>query len=247
MWRLSTYLLVGGVFAAVSALLYFIHYLIFGDVHHIFIYMVGDLGFLPLEVFLVVVVIERVLTRREKRTVHEKLNMVTGAFLSEVGNNLLLDLLNCFPKRDEISRQLGIKPDWTRADFRRAMDYAGSLELDPDCGEIDLEQLKALLIEKRQFLVNLLESPNVLEHERFTDLMWATFHLSEELEARQSLRDLPPEDMRHISGDIRRLYKHLLVEWITHVEHLQSSYPHLFSLVARTHPFQESPSAVVTG
>ena len=247
MWRFSTYLLVGGVFAAVSALLYFIHYLTFEDAHHIFIYMVGDLAFLPLEVFLVVVVIERVLTRREKRAVHEKLNMVAGAFLSEIGNDLLLDLFNCFPRKDEIRRQLGIKPDWTRADFRRAMDYAGSLDLDPDCRGIDLEQLKALLIEKRQFLVNLLESPNVLEHDRFTDLMWATFHLTEELEARQSLRGLPSEDMRHISGDIQRLYRHLIIEWVTHVEHLQSSYPYLFSLVARRHPFQESPSAVVTG
>jgi hypothetical protein len=247
MWRLSTYLLLGGIFAAASALLYFIHYLIFQDVHHIFIYMVGDLAFLPLEVFLVVLVIERVLNRREKQAVHEKLNMVTGAFLSEVGNNLLLDLLNCFPKKDELRRQLAIKPDWTHADFRRAMDFAGSLELDPDCADIDLEELKALLVEKRQFLVNLLESPNVLEHDRFTDLLWATFHLTEELEARESLVNLPSEDMKHISGDIRRLYKHLLVEWVMHVEHLQSSYPHLFSLVARTHPFQESPSATVTG
>ena len=247
MWRFSTYLILGGIFAAFSALLYFIHYLIFEDVHHIFIYMVGDLAFLPLEVFLVVLVVERVLNRREKQAVHEKLNMVTGAFLSEVGNNLLLDLLNCFPKKDELRRQLAIKPDWTHADFRRAMDFAGSLELDPDCAEIDLEALKALLVEKRQFLVNLLESPNILEHDRLTDLLWATFHLTEELEARQSLRNLPSEDMKHISCDIRRLYQHLLVEWVTHVEHLQSSYPHLFSLVARTHPFQERPSAVVTG
>jgi len=247
MWRLSTYLILGGIFAAVSALLYFVHYLIFQDVHHIFIYMVGDLAFLPLEVFLVVVVIERILTRREKQTVHDKLNMVTGAFLSEVGNDLLLDLLNCFPEKGEMSQRLAIKSDWTHADFRRAMDYASSLELDPDCQHIDLEDLKALLVEKRQFLVNLLESPNVLEHDRFTDLLWATFHLTEELEARQSLRDLPSEDMKHVSGDIRRLYRHLLVEWVMHVEHLQGSYPYLFSLVARTHPFQESRSAVVTG
>jgi hypothetical protein len=247
MWRLSTYLVLSGIFAAASVLIYFIHYLIFEDVHHIFIFMVSDLAFLPLEVFLVVLVIERILARREKQSVQEKLNMVTGAFLSEVGNNLLLDLLNCFPKKGELRRQLAIKPDWTQADFRRAIDFAGSLELNPDCADIDLEALKILLVEKRQFLVNLLESPNVLEHDRFTDLLWATFHLAEELEARQSLRNLPSEDMKHISGDIRRLYKHLLVEWVTHVEHLKSSYPHLFSLVARTHPFQESPSAVITG
>ena len=247
MWRLSTYLILGGTFAAVSGILYFIHYLIFHDTHHIFIFMVHDLAFLPLEVFLVVIVIERVLTRREKREVEEKLNMVAGAFLSEIGNDLLLSLLNCFPEKGEMSERLAVKSEWTRADFKRAIDYASSLELDPDCQKIDLEGLKSLLIEKRGFLVNLLESPNVLEHDRFTNLLWATFHLTEELEARESLHDLPPEDTKHVSGDIQRLYRHLIVEWVAHVEHLQGSYPYLFSLVARTHPFQETRSAVVTG
>jgi len=35
-------------FLALSGIFYFVHYLIFRDVHHIFIYMVGDLAFLPL-------------------------------------------------------------------------------------------------------------------------------------------------------------------------------------------------------
>ena len=247
MWRLSTYLILGLVFTVSSVVLYFIHYLVFKDLHHIFIYMVGDLAFLPLEVFLVVVVIERVLSRREKQAFHEKLNMVAGAFLSEVGNDLLLDLLNCLPKKDEIRQHLAIKQDWTHADFNKAMNFAANLELSPDCRNIDLDKLKALLIEKRQFLVNLLESPNILEHDRFTDLLWATFHLAEELEARESLTNLPLEDMKHISIDIKRLYSHLIIEWLVHVEHLKNSYPHLFSLVVRTHPFQEHPSAVISG
>jgi hypothetical protein len=35
-------------FLALSAVLYFVHYLVFGDIHHIFIYILGDLAFLPL-------------------------------------------------------------------------------------------------------------------------------------------------------------------------------------------------------
>lgn len=59
--------ILGAIFIASSALIYFIHYRIFYDAHHIFIYMVGDLAFLPLEVFLVVIVIESILSRRESR------------------------------------------------------------------------------------------------------------------------------------------------------------------------------------
>jgi hypothetical protein len=80
-------------FLALSGIVYFAHYLVFRDVHHIFIYMVGDLAFLPLEVLLVVLIIERVLANREKRDKLEKLNMVVGAFFTEVGDHLLNDLL----------------------------------------------------------------------------------------------------------------------------------------------------------
>jgi hypothetical protein len=40
----------------------------------------GDIAFLPIEVFLAVVVIERIFTRREKLAIIKKLNMVVGAF-----------------------------------------------------------------------------------------------------------------------------------------------------------------------
>ena len=76
MRRYSTFIILAGIFIFLSALAYYVHYLIFRDVHHIFIYMVGDLAFLPLEVFLVVIVIERILARREKQAIRKKLNMV---------------------------------------------------------------------------------------------------------------------------------------------------------------------------
>jgi len=246
MQRLRTFILLAGLFAATSALIYLIHYAIFQDTHHIFIYMIGDFAFLPLEVFLVVIVIERILSYREKRAIREKMNMVVGAFFSEIGDKLLRGLLGCFQGRDEIKQNLSVLPDWKHSDFQKAMRFASNLQYMPNCQELDLEELRTLLLEKRQFLVTLLESPNVLEHERFTDLLWATFHLSEELEARASLDDLPESDLGHIAVDIERLFSSLIVEWVAYVEHLQSNYPYLFSLLTRIHPFQEHPSAVVS-
>jgi hypothetical protein len=245
MRRYFNFIMLAVILIALSALVYFIHYAIFHDVHHIFIYLVGDLAFLPLEVFLVVIVIERVLARREKQAIMQKLNMVVGAFFSEVGNELLQKLLGCSEKSKDVSQQLAIKQSWTHADFRKAMSFARAIEAEPSCQNVNLEELKAFLIRKRQFLLALLENPNLLEHERFTDLLWATFHFTEELEARESLMDLPETDIKHIAGDIQRVYRQLIVEWLCYVEHLQSKYPYLFSLVVRTHPFQQHPSPVV--
>jgi hypothetical protein len=239
------FLVAAFIFIAASALLYFIHYLIFHDEHHIFIFLVHDLAFLPLEVFLVVIVIERLLTRREKQAILYKLNMVIGAYFSEVGNKLLADLLKDFKNHEEIKKNLNVTADWTAKDFKRASDYAYNLKADVDIHQCNLEELKAYLSQKRMYLLTLLENPNLLEHDRFTDLLWATTHLDEELEARPSLKDVPESDLEHLAVDIERMYDHLASEWLDYIQHLKSSYPFLYSLVLRTHPFQEKPSAVV--
>jgi len=59
--RRSSFLVIAGIFIVASGLMYLIHYMIFRDAHYIFLYLIGDLALLPLEAFLVVVVIERIL------------------------------------------------------------------------------------------------------------------------------------------------------------------------------------------
>jgi hypothetical protein len=233
-------------FVALSGIAYFIHYLIFRDVHHIFIYMIGDLAFLPLEVLLVVVIIERLLARREMQAKLEKLNMVVGAFFSELGNYLLQDLLKHFDNRLEISSNLNVTESWTKKDFQKAVKFADHLKVEVDCRNVDLGRLKAFLAQERTFLLTLLENPNLLEHDRFTDLLWAVTHLDEELEARTLLIGLPDKDLEHLAVDIQRMYDHLASEWLDYVQHLKSKYPFLFSLVLRTHPFQEQQSPIIT-
>ncbi|MFC2024043.1 hypothetical protein ACFLTJ_00460, partial [Chloroflexota bacterium] len=62
--RNRRFIILGAIFVTSSALLYYFHYRTFGNPYHIFIYMIGDLAFLPLEVFIVVIVIERILAYR---------------------------------------------------------------------------------------------------------------------------------------------------------------------------------------
>ena len=244
--RRSTFLVIAGIFLLASGLMYFIHYLIFRDVHYIFLYLIGDLAFLPLEVFLVVIVIERILNQREKQSQFQKLNMVIGAFFSEVGNQLLTDLLPYIDNSDNIKHNLAVSIDWTSHDFKNAMAFTRSISGEVNYRDIDMDTLKGFLVQRRQFLLRMLENPNLLEHDRFTDLLWSIFHLTEELEMRPSLTNLPQKDLEHIAGDIKRAYSFLLVEWIYYVEHLKKNYPFLFSLVSRTHPFQDHPSPIVT-
>ena len=111
---------------------------------------------------------------------------------------------------------------------------------------LSIDDLKDFLSERRAFLLRLLENPNLLEHEKFTELLWAVFHLTEELEYRGDLKSLPETDYRHIEGDIKRAYVILISEYLDYIKHLRSSYPYLFSLASRINPFNDEASPIVT-
>jgi hypothetical protein len=96
-------------------------------------------------------------------------------------------------------------------------------------------------------LLGLLENQNLLEHERFTDVLWATFHLLEELMARPEFAGLPKSDLDHLAGDMRRAYQNILCQWIDYMRHLKTAYPYLFSLALRTNPFDVNACVEVTG
>jgi hypothetical protein len=239
-------LLIGIMALVISVILYFFDFLITGDSNHMFFQILDNLSFIPLNVFVTVVILERLIVRQEKQGMLKKMNMVVGAFFSEVGNKLLHAIISYVESNAGDSQQLAVNPGWKRADYKSAIAFAASMGQKSNWSAANLEELKALLVAKRPFLLGLLENPNLLEHEQFTDLLWAIFHLDEELEARQSLKDLTPADRKHIEWDISRVYGNLASQWLLYAEHLQKSYPYLFSLAVRMNPFLEQPSPVVS-
>jgi len=242
-WRISVSLLLIGA----SALAYTIHYFIFRDTHHIFIYMIGDIAFLFLDVLLVILFIERVLALREKKAILNKLNMVIGTFFSEVGMELLKKFSDFAENSASLEKLLKIQPGWGTKDFKRALSASQSFNYEITVDVRNLSSLRAFLIEKRNFLLRLLENPNLLEHERFTNLLWAVFHLAEELHFRgDKLESLPDSDYDHLAGDLKRAYSQLTGEWMAYTSHLKQSYPFLFSLAARINPMNPHASPIVS-
>ena len=206
--------------------------------------MMGDLAFLPLEVLLVGIVIERILARREAAEKIQKLNMVVGAFFSEIGRPLSTMLLEATKSRNMLIENLNIKGGWTSGDYKKAR-YFIEKETTVNFDQIDLEQLQSFLVGKRAFMLRLIENPNLLEHEKFTDLLLACFHLTEELQSRASLSGLPHNDLKHIGGDIKRAFNNLVIEWLDYMQHLKLNYPFLYSHYLRISPFQPNPSAII--
>ncbi len=226
--------------------IYFVHYLIFQDAHHIYIYLVGDLAFLPVEVLLVTLIVDQMLGMREKHAVMEKMNMVIGAFFSEMGLDLLKQFIAFGICPADIAAKLKfygkVAGRRLQADGQRGQGF----RLPPGPGPGRPGGAAAFLLEKREFFLRLLENPSLLEHDTFTDLLWATNHLSEELAFRQDLGELSEPDFRHIEGDIRRAFQLLIFEWLQYMKHLKNYYPYLFSLAVRTNPFDREACVEVS-
>jgi hypothetical protein len=240
--RPSWQVVLGVILIGLSAIVYIIHYVIFRDLHHILIYLIGDIAFVFIEVLMVTLIIHQVLALREKRAIIEKLNMVIGAFFSEVATALLKIFSQLDPESDGLREGLILSALTSASDFsalkQRLNAHGYAVNIEPD----SLEALQELLVGRRDFMLRLLENPNLLEHESFTDTLWAVFHLTDELSQRCDVRRLPDADYEHLAGDITRAYKLLTAQWLAYMRHLQDHYPYLFSLAVRTNPFDPTAS-----
>ena len=245
MKRFQNEILLGAIFLGLSVAGYLVHYLLFRDAHHIFIYLVGDIAFVFIEVFLVTLIIHRVLDERDKKQRLRKLNMVIGAFFSEVGTRLLGRMASCDPSRDVLASRLIVDNRWSRQEFTDVIKWLKVYSYSIDRNRVDWNDLKAELAAKRDFLLRLFENANLLEHESFAELLQAVFHLAEELAARNGFDTLPQADFSHLSGDMNRVYGQLIVQWLLYMNHLKRDYPFLFSLAVRQNPFDKEASAVV--
>ena len=245
MSRLKWRILFGITLIMLSGFFYVFHYIFFKNTASIYNNLLLQLSFLPLSVFLVTVIVSQLLTMRDKHAKLYKLNMVIGAFFSEVGMKLLKIFSESESGFGDIRNDLITINDWPGQKFLSMSEVLKNHDYDIQIKKIDLEKLREFLISKRNFLLRLLENPNLLEHETFTELLWAVFHFSEELECRTDINQLPETDLEHLSGDIKRVYGLLIMHWISYMKHLQEDYPYLFSLAVRTNPFNPEASPEV--
>jgi len=241
-WRTNLILLL----IAASVVFYLINYLVFRDPSFMFRLLTLQLGFVPISVILITLFLNGLFVRREKRARFERLNMVIGAFFSEVGTTLMKYFSSFDPYHDNICRALIVTPDWSDQDFAHARTRATTYDYGIDIHTGNLEELRTYLIEKRVFMLRLLENPNLLEHESFTDLLWAIFHLTEELAHRVDIKKLPDTDYEHLADDIKRAYGLLISEWVAYMRHLRDNYPYFYSLAIRTNPLDPNASPEVT-
>ncbi len=221
-----------------SVFFYILNYLTFHDTTFIEKYILVQLGFLPISVLLVTIVLNTLIAQREQRERLEKINIVIGSFFAEIGK----DLLRYLSKYDEgildIVMDIARIERSSKEDFQILKEKMEKHSYAINIKKINLYALKKYLAEKKEFVVNLLDNPMLIEHETFTELLWNLLHLTEELKIRLSFEDMNQENYISLEEDIRRVYYLLTYEWLNYVNYLYEAYPRIFLFEARTNPFK---------
>ena len=245
MKKINTNIKLGFFLVVLSVIIYIFQLIKFHSPRDTAFYFLQDMAFLPLQIAIATVALGKALNAREKRERLNKTNMAISAFFSEAGTEMITTFIKFGTVSRDLQSNLDVTAKWTKSDFEKAVKQINHYDIAIDCQGLNLQILKTKLLEKRDFLLRMLENPNLLEHDTFTDMLWATFHLTDELMARENVVDLPAADISHLTLDTKRAFRALLIQWVYHMQHLQAAYPYLFSLETRRNPFNNSPSVII--
>ena len=241
--KLPLFLAAGLVFASVAV--YCLQILLFHRTEDTLFYLFQDLAFLPVNALLVVVILDKLLKRHEKQSMLKKMNIVIGVFFSEMGIRLIV-MLSSFDKAgQEIRKDLVIGDRWSDTDYAIARKNLRKIDFAVDARNGNLQEMHDFFVQQRSLVLALMENPNLLEHESFTDMLLAASHLMEELSMRSDLASLSAKDLQHISVDMKRAFSALVNVWLGYMHHLKKEYPYLYSLAVRTNPFNSEARAEI--
>ncbi len=233
-------IIISGVMIATAILIYVLQIVIFKDPHESMFLLFQDLAFLPISVILISYILEKYLKNMEKEENFKKLQIVVSAFYSEVGSTLIRKISQFDSNLESFKEKMDFEQELRGKDKKKIIKLLRNFDYDIDSHTGNLEELKEFLTSKKMFISRMFENPNLMEHSRFTDMLWSVYHLLDELENREDFSSLPKNDMLHLSIDIMRAYPLLIIEWFEYMTYLRQEYPYLYSLAIRKSPFEEN-------
>lgn len=237
MKKLNITLFLLALFFIPSIGIYFLHYCIFKDSEYLLKDFISQLAFLPIYYFFSTIIIDNILVRREKLKLKKNINMLIGVFFSEFGNDFIRYCSKFDTKFEQYSKNFKVSSTWNDSNYSKASKFVNNFDFEIDMHKSSLVEFKHFLLEKRTCLLVLLENNNLVEHDTFTDLLLAIFHLCEEFRYRDNFENLSENDSNHLAIDTKRAYSLIGQEWLNYSQHLKAEYPHLYSLSVSFNPF----------
>ncbi len=182
-----------------AVIIYGLQILLFKQPETTAFYIFQDMAFMPVTIAVATLLVGYLMDESDKAERIERSRILTSSFYSIVGYDLFEILTELYDEKKEVV-------SW------------------------DLDQYTAMLNMINTYLNEILtiaSNPNLLEHEAFTDVLWAVMHFREEMT--YYLAEKPSaKDNRHVQVDAKRVYD-LLSENVKEYEHYISvEYPYFY-------------------
>lgn len=188
----------------ISAAIYALQVLIFKDPGTTAFYILQDMAFMPITIAVATLLVGYLMDEKSKAERIARSRILTSSFFSIVGCEMLEVLYSLYdPSKDKIR--------W------------------------DLETyvyIQTLLNDHLSEILTIASNPNLLEHESFTDLLWAALHLREEMDYYVAHK-ATARDENHIQGDAKRVYLLLEENWKEYADFIRKEYPYFYRTIKR--------------
>lgn len=213
-----------------------------GDPEEVISYLWKQIGFIPINIIIVAFLIDSIMSKKEHEAILEKIDMIMGTFFTKMGNDLIYVISQKNEYKHDTEDFESLR-DWNDKDYKHKLK---ELKKHPAEFKISLKgeeraeflnEVYGIVHKNQDFLINLIDNPNLLEKDEFSGLLLALLHLDEELSRRKDLSNICDTDFNHLMGDIGRVYGHLVYEWVYYLRYLNKFYPYMISLAIRTNPF----------
>lgn len=230
---------IGALLLGISAVLYLINYIMFGDAHHLFVVFAEEIAYMPIYIFIILVVAEKAISSREKKDMARKTNALVGTFFTELGYELIMIITRFDGDCEKVKSELKNIESWDDAQKKKFIANVDQHKYCAPKGTEDLVIIKDLMLQKKDFMLELMSNTSLIEKDEFSELLLAVNHVLEEFRTRGEISTFDSAATGHLHVDVERAYRHLMASWVFYMMHLEKEYPYLHKLALRVNPFAQ--------
>lgn len=166
------YLLLILLFSTLSVTMYSIQTLLFHDPKNTIFYLFQDLAFIPVQALIATLLLNRFVDLIQRMQSIKKINVIVSAFFSELGTAVLCMFAELNDNNPEFTDSVDVLKASTVNETRRVRnDLKRQINEFPFKINVTPERLTAmsqLLVEKKSFMIGMLENSSLMEHDSFT-------------------------------------------------------------------------------
>ncbi|MGL5415752.1 MAG: hypothetical protein ACRDAU_08850 [Clostridium sp.] len=180
-----------------------------------------------------------VLTRREKKKTENRLNTLLGIFYEEFGNELLCEFVSADLCVNCLVRKAKINDEWTEKNYDNLKNVFEEYDYDIIGEKVDFKKIDQIIKDSEAFILDILFTQVIQNGGELSEILFDVIHLRDEIKDLDDIENIKEDELRHLEEDINRLYRRLAINWIMYMKILRERYPQLFRKALKKSPYEK--------